>query len=85
MLNGRRVDIPSIRVSEGDEIVVRPKSADNEYFKQLADISATSSQPSLGWIKSDVKKKTIQITGVPSREEAEPEINEQLIVEFYSR
>src|SRR5690606_27428553 len=85
MLNGRRVDIPSIRVNEGDEIVVRPKSSSNEYFKQLADISATASQPSLGWIKSDVKKKTIQITGVPSREEAEIDINEQLIVEYYSR
>ncbi len=85
MLNGRRVDIPSIRVSEGDELVVRPKSADNEYFKQLADVAATASQPTLGWIKSDVKKKTIQITGLPTREEAEPDIKEQLIVEFYSR
>lgn len=85
MLNGRRVDIPSIRLNEGDEIVVRPKSADNEYFKQLADVAAAASQPSLGWIKSDIKKKTIQVTGVPSREEAEPDINEQLIVEYYSR
>ncbi len=85
ILNGRRVDIPSIRVSEGDEITVRPKSADNEYFKQLADVAATSSQPTLGWIKGDVKKKTILVTGLPTREEAEPDINEQLIVEFYSR
>ena len=85
MLNGRRVDIPSIRIQIGDEIVVRTKSADNEYFKQLADVAATASQPSLGWVKSDVKKKTIQITGLPAREEAEPDINEQLIVEFYSR
>lgn len=85
MLNGRRVDIPSIRVNEGDEIVIRPKSANNEYFKQLADVSTAASQPVLSWLKSDVKKKTIQITGVPSREEAEPDINEQLIVEYYSR
>ncbi|MBP9738398.1 30S ribosomal protein S4 [Candidatus Saccharibacteria bacterium] len=85
MLNGRRVDIPSIRMNEGDELVVRPKSASNEYFKQLADISTASSQPKLGWLTSDVKKMTIKITGVPSREEAEPDINEQLIVEFYSR
>ncbi len=85
MLNGRRVDIPSIRMNEGDELVVRPKSASNEYFKQLADVSTASSQPKLGWLTSDVKKMTIKITGVPSREEAEPDINEQLIVEFYSR
>jgi len=85
MLNGRRVDIPSIRVKEGDEIVARAKSASNEYFKNLSDISTAAGQPELSWIKSDAKKKTIQITGLPTREEAEPDINEQLIVEFYSR
>lgn len=85
MLNGRRVDIPSIRVSEGDEITTRPKSAKNEYFKQLADVAAESSQPALSWLKSDVKKMTVTITGLPKREEAEPDINDQLIVEYYSR
>ncbi len=72
-------------LNEGDEIIVRPKSTDNEYFKQLADIASAANQPALSWIKSDVKKKTIQITGLPKREEAEPDINEQLIVEYYSR
>lgn len=85
MLNGRRVDIPSIRVNEGDEITVRAKSTDNEYFKQLADVASAANQPTLSWLTSDVKKKTIQVTGVPTREEAEPDINEQLIVEYYSR
>jgi len=85
MLNGRRVDIPSIRVSEGDEITVRAKSAANEYFKELADVAAASNQPKLGWLVSDVKKKTIKVTGIPTREESEPDINEQLIVEYYSR
>lgn len=85
MLNGRRVDIPSIRVSEGDEIVIRPKSAKNEYFKQIADVAAASSQQNLSWITADVKKISIKITGLPTREEAEPDINEQLIVEYYSR
>ena len=85
VLNGRRVDIPSIRLNEGDEITVRPKSASNEYFKQIADVVAASNQPTLSWLKSDAKKVTIQITGLPTREEAEPDINEQLIVEYYSR
>jgi small subunit ribosomal protein S4 len=84
-LNGRRVDIPSIRVSEGDEIVVRSKSTANEYFKQLADVASAANQPSLSWLTSDVKKQTIKITGLPTREEAEVDINEQLIVEYYSR
>jgi len=85
MLNGTRVDIPSIRVKAGDELVVRPKSVTNEYFKELADVKSASNQVPLSWVTSDVKKMTINITGVPSREEAEPDINEQLIVEFYSR
>lgn len=85
MLNGHRVDIPSIRTKAGDEIVVRTKSSTNEYFKQLADISTASGQPALSWITSDAKKMTIQITGLPQRVEAEPDINEQLIVEYYSR
>jgi small subunit ribosomal protein S4 len=85
MLNGKRVDIPSIRVSEGDEIVVREKSSKNEYFKELSDISSASNQPTLGWLVSDVKKQSIKITGTPTREESESDINEQLIVEYYSR
>ncbi|MGY4893359.1 MAG: 30S ribosomal protein S4 [Candidatus Saccharimonadota bacterium] len=85
ILNGRRVDIPSIRLKPGDELSVRPKSAKSGYFTQLDDISKGSTQTSLSWLKSDAKKMTISITGTPKREEAEPEINEQLIVEYYSR
>ncbi|HYG83781.1 MAG TPA: 30S ribosomal protein S4 [Verrucomicrobiae bacterium] len=85
MLNGRRVDIPSIRLKEGDEIVVRPKSKESTYFKEIDQVVNNTSQAPLSWLKSDTKKLTIKVTGVPKREEAEPEINEQLIVEYYSR
>ena len=85
LLNGRRVDIPSIRLKEGDEIVVRPKSAKSGYFTQIDEVVKNTNQPSLSWLKSDVKKLTIKITGLPKREEAEADINEQLIVEYYSR
>lgn len=84
-LNGRRVDIPSIRVKAGDEIAVRPRSAKSGYFTQLDDIVANSGAVSLSWLKSDPKKMTISITGLPTRAEAEADINEQLIVEYYSR
>ncbi len=84
MLNGRRVDVPSIRVKAGDEFVVRPASKTSEYFKKLDDVSpAPSTIP--GWMKVDRKKVAFTITGTPSREEAEPDIKEQLIVEYYSR
>lgn len=85
MLNDRRVDIPSIRLKAGDVITVRPKSASNEYFKGLGDIVKDANQPTFGWMKSDPSKKTITITGIPARSEAEADINEQLIVEYYSR
>jgi small subunit ribosomal protein S4 len=84
MLNGRRVDIPSIRLKPGDELIARTASKQTEYFKRLDDISpAPSTLP--GWLKVDRKKHAVTITGVPTRDEAEPDINEQLIVEYYSR
>ena len=85
MLNDRRVDIPSIRVKAGDVITVRPKSAKSGYFTQIEDVANNSVQTPLSWLKSDVKKIKIEVTGLPKREEAEPDINEQLIVEYYSR
>lgn len=85
MLNGRRVDIPSIRLKAGDEIAVRPKSQKSGYFANLSEVAKDAPNLPLSWLKSDHKKMTISITGLPQREEAEVDINEQLIVEFYSR
>jgi small subunit ribosomal protein S4 len=84
MVNGRRVDIPSIRLRIGDEITLREHSKTSEYFKKLDDTSpAPSTIPA--WITVDRKKVAIKITNLPLRDDAEPEINEQLIVEYYSR
>ena len=84
MLNGRRVDIPSIRLKPGDVLTVRPTSTTTEYFKHLDDITSQNDAV-VSWINVDRKKLTVTVTGLPPREEAEPEINEQLIVEYYSR
>ncbi len=85
MLNGRRVDIPSIRVKVGDEIIVRPKSAKSGYFANIDNILKDSVQVPLSWLKADPKKLAVTITGLPKRDEAEADITEQLIVEYYSR
>ena len=85
LLNGRRIDIPSIRLKAGDVLEVRPKSKQSAYFKDLGNITANSTVDSLSWLKADAKKMKIEITNLPKREEAEPGINEQLIVEYYSR
>lgn len=84
LLNGKRVDIPSIRMKAGDILAVRPHSLKTEYFKKLDEVSPTPPEFP-GWLKADRKKITVSITGLPSRDDAEPDINEQLIVEYYSR
>lgn len=84
-LNGRRIDIPSIRVNPGDILEVRAKSKKNSYFTNIADVAGNSEKTSLSWMKSDIKNMKIEIIGQPKREEAEVGINEQLIVEYYSR
>ena len=85
LLNGRRIDIPSIRLKAGDILEVRTKSAKSEYFKNLENTVVASGAQPLSWLKADAKKMKIEITGTPKREEAEAGINEQLIVEYYSR
>lgn len=84
MLNGRRVDVPSIRVKAGDKIVLRDHSKGNDYFKSIDELSpAPAAIP--GWLKVNRKQLEITVTGEPTRDDAEPDIKEQLIVEYYSR
>jgi small subunit ribosomal protein S4 len=84
MLNGRRVDIPSMRVKVGDEITLRDHSKNSDYFKRLDDVSpAPSTIPS--WLKVNRKQVSVQVAGLPTRDDAEEDIKEQLIIEFYSR
>lgn len=83
-LNGTRVDIPSIRLKPGDVLAARPHALKTEYFKKLDDNSpAPGNIPA--WLKVDRKKVTVSVTALPSRDDAEEDINEQLIVEYYSR
>ena len=84
MLNGRRIDVPSIRLKAGDVMVLREASTKNEYFKKIDDVSPAPSETP-GWLKVNRKKFEIAVTGIPTREEAEADINEQLIVDYYSR
>ena len=84
LLNDVRVDIPSIRLRAGDTVVLRPHGHQTEYFKKLDDVSpAPGEVPS--WLKVDRKKVSVTVSALPARDDAEPDINEQLIVEYYSR
>ncbi len=83
-LNGKKVDIPSIQVSVKDVIGIRPSSQKNEYFKQVTE-TIQANTISASWLSFDPKKMTAQVTGQPTREELTEEIDEQLIIEYYSR
>lgn len=84
LLNGKRVDIPSMLMKVGDELKARPHSLKSSYFSNL-DTSSPSPAELPSWVKADRKKAAVKVVGLPPREEAEPDIKEQLIVEYYSR
>jgi small subunit ribosomal protein S4 len=82
-VNSRRTDIPSMVVSSGDVIQVREGSRETTYFKELADLAEKRNIPS--WLSRDLKTLTGTIQRLPERAEIDGNLNEQLIVEFYSR
>ena len=82
-VNGRKLDIPSALVSEGDVITVRPHSRENEYFKIMAETLGTKAVPS--WLTVNAGEMSGRITAMPGRGDIDTTINEQLIVEYYSR
>ncbi len=84
LLNGVRIDIPSIRLKIGDNLKARDHSVSTEYFKQLDEVSpAPTTTPA--WLKVNRKKLELSVESLPTRDDAEQDINEQLIVEYYSR
>ena len=83
-VNGKRVNIPSYRVSPGDKIEVREKSQKIAYVKAALDSAQTRQVPS--WVEVDQEKFMATFTSIPPREELnEPMIREQYVVEYYSR
>jgi len=82
-VNGRKVDVPSYICKPGDEISVRETSRGNEFFQTM--------QPQLarkqiaGWMELNTGTITGRILRIPSRDELDLNLNEQLIVEYYSR
>ena len=81
LVNGKKVDIPSFLVKAGDVITIRPKSAD--FIKSVLELIDMACAPA--WMTID--KATLKITfdRIPEREELDPEIKEQLVIEYYSK
>ena len=82
-VNGVRTNVPSFRVREGDKIEVRAKSKKTEYFKQLKDAMGGAPKPE--WVSVDAGNLAGNVTALPTRDQMPLELNEQLVVEYYSR
>ncbi|HEX5503514.1 MAG TPA: 30S ribosomal protein S4 [Thermomicrobiales bacterium] len=83
MVNGRKTNIPSFRVRIGQTISVRPQSAGLEYFKIRTEILPTRDVPD--WLSMDTATQTARVVNLPSRDQIDTRLSEQLIVEYYSR
>ncbi len=83
MVNGVKVDIPSYRCSSSDEITVRDRTSS----RQLAtrSIEETTGRPVPAWLMLNSDALQANISREPTRAEMDQTINEQLIVEYYSR
>ncbi len=84
LINGKRVNIPSFRVSPGDKVEIREKSRKAPFIKASLDAAANRQTPT--WLEVDRDKFSGLFKSMPVREELnEPLIREQYIVEYYSR
>jgi small subunit ribosomal protein S4 len=82
-VNGKRVNIPSYQLKAGDEISVGPKAMKNTYFTDWKRSQVEHVLPS--WLELDEAKRSGKVLALPERTDISPDINEQLIVEYYSR
>ena len=80
-VNGKKVDIPSYRVKPGDVIAIKENSADHKGI----EIALANKIKRVDFINYDEAKRTATYVRYPERSELNAEINESLIVEFYSR
>jgi len=83
-VNGRKVDIPSFQVRVGDEVAVRDKSVNNVHIQGAFQTSGGRGRP--GWLAvTSADKLAGKVVANPRREDVDQNINEQLIVELYSK
>ena len=82
LVNGKRVDIPSYGVTPGEVISLREKSQSNAMFKENFESSALNQY---AYLEKDAEKFAGTLTRKPEREEVPIEINDILVVEYYSK
>ncbi|MFN0073259.1 MAG: 30S ribosomal protein S4 [Chloroflexota bacterium] len=82
-LRGRKTDIPSALVKMGDVIAIHAGSRGSEYFKMVQDTLTRKSVPN--WLSLDIAELSGRVLSLPSRDEIDSNVTEQLVVEHYSR
>ena len=82
-VNGRPVDIASFQVKVGDVISVKEGKKSSPYFEALKNSAKSSKMPK--WLDFDTEKLEGKILALPTREDIDSQINEQMIVELYSK
>ena len=80
-VNGKRVNIASYRIKAGDVIAIKENKQDNEMFKSLRGSKVVMPK----WVEFDTNTFVGKIVTLPTREDVDADIKEQLIVELYSR
>ena len=83
MVNGKRVDIPSYLVRPGDLVAIAEKARDMLVIKSALISSERSSVPA--WLEVDIEKLQGSVLSLPTRDQIDSDVNEQLIVELYSK
>ena len=82
-VNQRKVTVPSFIVDAGDEVKIRPRSAQVEDIKQVVDQNKKKTVPS--WIAVDWENMTVKIAALPTRQDITLPVEEHYIVELYSK
>jgi len=82
-VNGRKTNIPSFLVRPSDLVSVRPESRRKEYFKERRELLGKREVPA--WLSFDEEALSGRVLALPARQEIDVPVEEQLIVEFYSR
>ncbi|AER66409.1 SSU ribosomal protein S4P [Thermovirga lienii DSM 17291] len=83
LVNGRKVDIPSYLVKAGDKIEISEKSRDLMVIKENAEAASVRTLPA--WLEFDVERMEGRVVSLPTRDQIEVPVTEQLVVEFYAR
>ena len=83
LVNGRRADIPSMLMRVGDVVSVDENARKKTYWKEVVDVAEKRVVPL--WLERDVRGYTGRVLRLPERAEIDGNLNEQLIVEYYSR